>query len=106
MDEEKAILSEDRVKRYVKRWLKKTKGYKKVDVNYRMKRGIDITAYKEKSKKTWVIECKGSGKDGKEYRQNARYNNYFLTVLGELLQRMENSSTKYSIALPLYQKYM
>jgi len=32
-------------------------------------------------------------------------NNYFLAVLGELLQRMDNERTNYSIALPNLQKF-
>ncbi|MCL5090118.1 MAG: hypothetical protein M1382_03010 [Candidatus Marsarchaeota archaeon] len=97
-----AILSEDEVKRYVKLWLKKSKSYEIVDVNYGRKKGIDIHAYMKNSKKEWVIEAKGSGSKNKKYAQNARYNNYFL---GELLQKMDKNNVKYSIAVPLYQKY-
>ena len=100
-----AILSEDEVKRYVELWLKKSKGYKIVDVKYGRKKGIDIHAYMKNSEKEWIIEAKGSGSDNKKYAQNARYNNYFLGVLGELLQRMDKNNVKYSIAVPLHQKY-
>jgi hypothetical protein len=100
-----AILSEDKVKRYVKLWLRKNKGYGIVEVNYGRKMGIDIHAYTKKGKREWIIEAKGSGNNNKKYAQNARYNNYFLGALGELIQKMDKNNVKYSIAVPLYQKY-
>ncbi len=99
------FLNEDKVKEYVEQWLKNEKGYKKVDVNYGRKQGIDIKAYAQENIGEWVIEVKGSGNNKKKYPQNARYNNYFIGVLGELLQRMDKKDSKYSIALPLYHKY-
>ena len=95
------ILSENKVKEYVEQWLKNEKGYTKVDVKYGRKRGIDVKAERTNSSPEWIIECKGSG----NYAQHARYNNYFISVLGELLQRMNKADSKYSIALPHHQKY-
>jgi hypothetical protein len=47
-----------------------------------------------KGKYRWVIEAKGCGS-----RQPMRVN-YFLAILGETLQRMDDPGTRYSIALP------
>ncbi len=54
--------------------------------------GIDIEA--QRGGQRWVIEAKGSGS------LDAMRVNYFLAILGELLQRMTDSDTSYSIALP------
>lgn len=54
--------------------------------------GIDIEAIKDN--KRWIIEVKGSGS-----RQPMRVN-YFISILGETLQRMTDSEARYSIALP------
>jgi len=56
------------------------------------KRGIDIDAYKGKER--WIIEVKGCG------TRSAMRVNYFLSMLGEILQRMDDPNAKYSIALP------
>jgi hypothetical protein len=53
--------------------------------------GIDIEAFKGKER--WVIEVKGSGS------LNAMRVNYFLAILGETLQRMDDEKVRYSIAL-------
>jgi hypothetical protein len=55
-------------------------------------RGIDIDD--TKGGQRWIIEVKGRG----SYEQMRV--NYFLTVLGEILQRMKDGKAKYSIALP------
>jgi hypothetical protein len=46
-----------------------------------------------------VIECKGTGSSP------PMQNNYFLGVVGELLQRMHDDSAKHSIAFPDLPKY-
>ena len=61
------FLNEDEVKEYVEQWLKNEKGYKKVDVNYGRKQGIDIKAYAQENIGEWVIEAKGSGNNKKKY---------------------------------------
>ena len=54
--------------------------------------GIDIDA--TKGSERWIIEVKGCGS------RPAMRVNYFLALLGELLQRMTDGNMKYSIALP------
>ncbi|WP_339171265.1 hypothetical protein NSQ55_03585 [Paenibacillus sp. FSL H7-0943] len=60
-------------------------------------RGIDIDAYKGTER--WVIEVKGCGS------RSAMRVNYFLSMLGEILQRMDDPNAKYSIALPNMKQY-
>ena len=55
-------------------------------------RGIDIEATKGPSR--WIIEVKGCGS------LQAMRVNYFVGMLGELLQRMNDPNARYSIALP------
>ena len=83
-------MSEDQLKKALLEWLERD-GWK-VRVAWAKTRGIDLEATKEN--KRWVIEAKGSGS-----RPEMRVN-YFLAVIGELLQRMTDSTTRYSIALP------
>ena len=85
-----ALLSEDEVKGAVHEWLEK-QGWT-VDVAWGQSTGIDIEA--RKSGQRWIIEAKGCG----SYAQMRR--NYFLGLLGAIVQRMDDSSARYSIALP------
>src|SRR5439155_16872040 len=57
----------------------------------------DVDAFKEGHR--WIIEAKGTGS-----RDQMRVN-YFLAVLGEILQRMIDPQAKYSIALPDYRQF-
>ena len=59
--------------------------------------GADIDATKNGHR--WLIEVKGPGS-----RSPMRVN-YFLSILGEILQRMEDPKAKYSIALPDMEQY-
>lgn len=59
--------------------------------------GIDIDA--RRSPERWIIEVKGSGS------LNPMRVNYFLGILGELLQRMDEPTARYSIALPDLQQF-
>lgn len=59
--------------------------------------GIDIDAWR--SAERWIIDVKGSGS------RNAMRENYFLGILGELLQRMDEPTARYSIALPDLQQF-
>jgi hypothetical protein len=68
-----------------------------VQVAWGRSRGIDITATRDQER--WVIECKGTGS------RHEMQNNYFLGVLGELLQRMHDDHAKHSIAFPDLSKY-
>lgn len=83
-------LSEDDVKRKLQAWLEGI-GWK-VTVTWGRGQGIDIHALQ--SGRRWIIEAKGRGS------LDPMRVNYFLGVLGELLQRMSDSKAKYSIALP------
>jgi hypothetical protein len=84
------FLSEDSVKRHLKNWLE-AQGWQ-AKVAWQKERGIDIEAFKEGQR--WIIEAKGSGS------RDAMRVNYFLAMLSETLQRMNDPAAKYSIALP------
>lgn len=83
-------LSEDEVKRFVKDWLERD-GWS-VTVAWGRQRGIDIEA--TRGEERWLIEAKGCGS-----RPEMRVN-YFIAMLGELLQRMDDPEAIYAIALP------
>lgn len=59
--------------------------------------GTDIVAIRNGEQ--WIIEAKGSGS------LNPMRVNYFLAILGELLQRMNDPTARYSIALPDMQQF-
>ena len=59
--------------------------------------GVDIEATRGKDR--WLIEVKGPGS-----RPQMRIN-YFLSMLGETLQRMDDPAARYSIALPDMAQY-
>jgi hypothetical protein len=82
--------SEDDVKRGVDAWLRAAGWH--VDIKWGHDRGIDIDATRDGRR--WIIEAKGCGS-----RDQMRVN-YFLSMLGELLQRMSDANARYSIALP------
>jgi hypothetical protein len=84
------FLSEDDAKRFLTAWLEAA-GWK-VDVAWGGEHGIDMDARRGDSR--WIIEVKGQGS-----RPEMRVN-YFLGVLGETLQRMNDPQARYSIALP------
>ena len=88
-------MNEDTIKKKLVKDLK-SKGWK-VEVAYGRKKGVDILAIKDSSR--WVIEVKGLGS------LQPMQNNYFLSVLGETLQRMNCPDTRYSIALPDTEKF-
>jgi len=60
-------------------------------------RGIDVVALRGSEK--WIIECKGTGSIP------PMQNNYFVGVVGELLQRMTDERAKHSIAFPDVPKF-
>lgn len=90
-----SFLSEDILKKYLENWLIHI-GWK-VQVAWGHSQGIDICAIQDS--KRWVIEVKGEGS-----RPPMRVN-YFLSILGETLQRMNDPVSDYSIALPDLQQY-
>lgn len=89
-------MSEDLVKQLLAQYLEKN-GWK-VKVAMGKEHGVDIEAYRDDAK--WIIEVKGCGS------LNAMRVNYFLSILGETLQRMDDKNCKYSIALPKIQQFI
>lgn len=61
-------------------------------------RGADIIA--QKGEERVIIEVKGCGS-----RPQMRVN-YFISILGEMLQRMDNEDCEYYIALPKMKQYI
>lgn len=88
-------LSEDEIKDVLERFLADD-GWNP-SVAWGKTQGIDIEA--TRAGRRWVIEVKGPGS-----RQPMRVN-YFLAILGETLQRMDDPKAHYSIALPDLQQY-
>jgi hypothetical protein len=83
-------LSEDELKETLRLWLEKA-GWS-TDIAWGRARGIDIEA--KRGSERWVIEVKGIGS-----RPEMRVN-YFIAMLGEVLQRMTDEDARYSIAIP------
>ena len=83
-------LSEDEIKKVLDEYLK-SQGWE-TRIAWGKSQGIDIEA--KRNSERWVIEVKGPGS-----LQPMRVN-YFIGILGELLQRMDDQNAKYSIALP------
>lgn len=90
-------ITEDEVKTAVRDYFS-AQGYS-VDVAWDRARGIDIEA-RHPSGGRYVIEAKAeTGTSG------AQQVNYFLGMLGELLQRMDDEDANYGIALPENRQY-
>ncbi|HWA18068.1 MAG TPA: hypothetical protein VG757_03670 [Devosia sp.] len=89
------FISEDDVKRAVSVWLV-ADGWS-TTVRWGRDRGIDIFA--QRGEESWIVEAKGSGS-----LQPMRVN-YFLSMLGETLQRMVSEEARYSIALPDFPQF-
>jgi hypothetical protein len=85
------LMTEDSVKRAVAKWLKQ-KRWKVTDIAMGHKRGVDVRA--KRGVIHWSIEAKGCG------AHSTARTNYFVSVLGELLQNMSKRNTKYSLAFP------
>lgn len=84
------LLGEDELKRHLENWLLSS-GWQ-VHIAWGKQPGVDIFA--TNGGRRWFIEVKGCGS------LNAMRVNYFLSILGEMLQRMRYEDAKYSIALP------
>ena len=84
------IISEKKMKQILESYLI-ARGWE-TEIDWSSTHGIDIQAKRDLEK--WIIEVKGS------QPSNPLYINYFLSVLGEILQRMDDPVCKYSIALP------
>ena len=89
-------IAEDEVKAAMKSTLE-GRGYE-VHVKWGKKSGSDILAVIGGNR--LVIEAKGEGST----RQ--MLGNYFLSALGEILQRMSESGTEYGVALPAHSSYV
>jgi hypothetical protein len=74
-------LTEDQIKKAIRRWLEAT-GWE-VKVAFGHAAGPDIDAHKGRER--WLIEVKGPGKHA-QMRVN-----YFLAILGEIIQKMVDS---------------
>jgi hypothetical protein len=85
-----AVMSEDVTKQKLLAWLERDDWT--VRVAWGRERGVDILATKDGQR--WLIEVKGCGS-----HQPMRVN-YFLCVLGEVLQRMSEPEARYSVAFP------
>jgi hypothetical protein len=94
-EQSRNCLSEDTVKEILDRWLHKN-GWE-TEIACGRKQGIDIVA--RKPGEQWIIEVKGWAERPQQRR------NYFLNILGVILQRMEGNHTKYSIAFPNTEPY-
>ena len=88
-------LHEDSIKEILDTYLKNN-GWS-TEVAWGKKRGVDILAIRDNEK--WIIEVKGCGS------LSAMRVNYFLAILGETLQRMDDKNARYSIALPNLQQF-
>ena len=83
-------LQEDNAKEQVRRHLEQ-QGWR-TTVRAGKAHGIDIEAFRPGER--WIIEVKGS------HSRNPVNVTYFLSVIGELLQRMNDPNAKYSLAFP------
>ena len=88
-------LQEERAKKLLEKHLH-SEGWE-TTIAWGRKHGTDIVA--KKRNKEWRIEVKGCGS------LNPMRVNYFLAILGEILQRMDEEDIKYSIALPDMKQY-
>ena len=88
-------LSEDQIKQILDEWLQ-SEGWT-TQVAWGRTPGIDIDAIRKGER--WVIEVKGPGSS------SPMRVNYFIGILGETLQRMDDPSAHYSIALPNLKQY-
>lgn len=93
--QEREGLSEDETKAIIKKDLE-NRGWNVISAPGKQ-HGIDINA--QNGNQRWFIEVKGCGS------LNAMRVNYFLSVLGEILQRMDDPAAKYSIAFPDMEQY-
>lgn len=87
---QKSFLDEDTVKTILGNFLQSQNWQTTIAMG--RTRGIDIDAKRDEQR--WIIEVKGAGK------HRTMQGNYFVSMLGELIQRMDDPHAKYSIALP------
>jgi hypothetical protein len=94
-NEKDFLLSEEAIKRILNDHLL-GQGWQ-TEVAWGGTHGIDIDA--RRGSERWIIEVKGGGS------RDAMRVNYFLSILGEVLQRMNDPAARYSIALPNVQQF-
>lgn len=97
MPEAGSLLTEDEIKAAVRQRL--IAGGYHVRVAWGRERGIDIEATRAETPDRLVIEAKG------EAALQPQQANYFLGALGELIQRMDDPSARYGLALPDNRQY-
>lgn len=83
-------ISEKKIKQFLGKFLE-SNGWN-FEIAWGTEPGVDIDA--RRGSERWIIQVKGSGAF-----QPAALNN-FLSVLGEIVQRMDDPNCKYSVALP------
>ena len=83
-------MTEEEVKRRIRKWLEDSGWVVRVIEGKPRDGGVEARRGDDR----WIIEAKGSGS------RNPVKNTYFLTVLGETLQKMDDPGARYSIALP------
>jgi len=88
-------LSEDFVKEAVRTWLH-AHGWE-TEIAWGREKGIDIVARRQSE--SWIIEAKGQGISPQAQ------GSYFLNGLSELLCRMDDPSSRYSLAFPDLRRY-
>ena len=88
-------LDEESVKASVAEFLR-GRGYT-VSVGEKRERGADMRATREGLK--LIIEAKGEGS------RNEMFNNFFVSILGQILQRTAELAAEYGVALPAHRKY-
>lgn len=90
-----SALQEETIKGVLNNYLNNTGWQTKVA--WKGTHGTDIEG--TRGSERWLIEVKGCGS------RNPMRVNYFLAILGETLQRMDDSNAHYSIALPDMKQY-
>ncbi|ELK38967.1 hypothetical protein BAG01nite_48410 [Brevibacillus agri] len=90
LEKDASVFAEDNLKEILKKHLQSNDW--ETQIAWGKTPGIDINAYRGTER--WIIEVKGLGSS------NPMNVNYFLGVLAETLQRMDDPNAKYSIALP------
>lgn len=88
-------MSEDQAKQHLEKWFN-CNGWR-TEIHWGHTRGVDILATTVSER--WVVEVKGSG------TSQQMQLNYFLAILGEIIQRIDSEEVKYSIALPNLDRY-
>ena len=79
------------------------KGYKLDPPRSLHAHGVDIKVRHKKYRHYIFVECKGYPKG--TYSEGVQRDNYFLTILGQILTRMRQKNAYYAVALPYHKFY-